>query len=108
MPYTGSRAPDRIFALGPGQPESLAAGLKAQVYAVDPAQPVMDMKPMETVLAENAYARPRFNLLLFASVRGFRAGAGAVRDLWRDLAGGFAADARNRHTDRVGRAVRRR
>src|ERR1035441_10725326 len=26
----------------------------------------MDVKSMETVLAENAYARPRFNLLLFA------------------------------------------
>jgi ABC-type antimicrobial peptide transport system permease subunit len=44
----------------------VAAALKAQVYAVDPGQPLMDVKTMETVLAENAYARPRFNLLLFA------------------------------------------
>ena len=40
------------------------------------------------------------------SVRGFRAGAGAVRDLRRDLAGGGAADARDRHSDRAGRRVR--
>jgi predicted permease len=65
LPYTLLGRADRIFALGPGRPETLAAALKAQVYAVDPGQPLMEVKSMETVLAENAYARPRFNLLLF-------------------------------------------
>ena len=65
LPYTLMGRADRIFALGPGRPEALAAALKAQVYAVDPGQPLMEVKSMETVLAENAYARPRFNLLLF-------------------------------------------
>jgi putative ABC transport system permease protein len=66
MPYTLLGRADRIFAVGSGRPEALAATLKAQVYAVDPAQPLMDVKSMENVLGENAYARPRFNLLLFA------------------------------------------
>ena len=66
LPYTIIGRADRIFALGAGRAESLAAVLKAQVYAIDPSQPLMDVKSMETVLAENAYARPRFNLLLFA------------------------------------------
>lgn len=66
LPYTITGRADRIFALGPGRAEALAAALKAQVYAVDPSQPLMDVKSLETVLAENAYARPRFNLLLFA------------------------------------------
>jgi predicted permease len=66
LPYTIMGRADRIFALGAGRAESLAAVLKAQVYAVDPSQPLMDVKSMETVLGENAYARPRFNLLLFA------------------------------------------
>ncbi len=65
LPYTIMGRADRIFAIGPGRGEALAAVLKAQVYAVDPSQPLMDVKTMETVLAENAYARPRFNLLLF-------------------------------------------
>ncbi len=65
MPYTVMGRADRIFALGAGRPEAMAAALKAQVYAVDPSQPLMEVKTMETVLAENAYARPRFNLLLF-------------------------------------------
>jgi hypothetical protein len=66
MPYTIVSRADRVFALGSGRPELLAAALKSQIYAVDPSQPVMDVKSMETLLAENAYARPRFNLLLFA------------------------------------------
>jgi putative ABC transport system permease protein len=66
LPYTIIGRADRIFALGPGRAEALAATLKAQVYAVDPSQPLMDVKSLQTVLAENAYARPRFNLLLFA------------------------------------------
>jgi predicted permease len=66
MPYTILGRSDRIFALGAGRPEALATALKAQVYAVDAAQPLMDVKPMEAVLGESAYARPRFNLLLFA------------------------------------------
>ena len=60
-----SRA-DRIFALVAGRPEAIDPAIKAQVYAVDPIQPVMEDKSIETVLGENAYARPRFNLLLFA------------------------------------------
>lgn len=66
LPYTIIGRADRIFGLGTGRAEALAAGLKAQVYAVDPSQPVMEVKPLETVLSENAYARPRFNLILFA------------------------------------------
>ena len=65
MPYTVVARADRVFALASGRAESLASVLKAQVYAVDPTQPVMEVKSMESVLAENAYARPRFNLLLF-------------------------------------------
>ena len=66
LPYTIIGRADRIYALGVGRGEALAAALKAQVYAADPGQPLMDVKTMETVLGENAYARPRFNLLLFA------------------------------------------
>ena len=71
VPYTITGFADRIFVLGPEQPGSIERAVKAQVYAVDPVQPVMDMKPMDQVLAENAYARPRFNLLLFGVFAGF-------------------------------------
>ena len=65
LPYTIVGRADRILALGTGRREALDRALKAQVYAVDAGQPVMEDKSLEAVLSENAYARPRFNLLLF-------------------------------------------
>jgi len=66
MPYTVIGRADRIFALSQGRPDAQVSALKAQVYAVDPGQPLMEVKSLETLLAENAYARPRFNLILFS------------------------------------------
>lgn len=65
LPFTVLNRADRIFVLGNGRAEDLDKAVKAQIYAVDPTQPVMDEKSMATLLRENAYARPRFNLLLF-------------------------------------------
>ena len=65
VPFTVLNRADRIFVLGNGPAEGLDKAVKAQIYAVDPAQPVMEDKSMEALLRENAYARPRFNLLLF-------------------------------------------
>ncbi len=66
LPFTILSRADRIFVLSSGaKAESLDKAVKAQIYAADPSQPVMDDKSMEAVLGEYAYARPRFNLLLF-------------------------------------------
>lgn len=70
MPYTVIGRADRIFALSTGRPETLASALKAQVYAVDAGQPVMEVQSMENLLGENVYARPRFNLILLAMFAG--------------------------------------
>jgi putative ABC transport system permease protein len=71
VPYTITAFADRISVLASVHPESLEGALKAQLYAVDPVQPLMDVKSMDRVLAENAYARPRFNLLLFGVFAAF-------------------------------------
>ena len=65
VPFTVLNRADRIFVLGNGRAETLDRAVKAQIYAADPGQAVTDDKSMEAVLRENAYARPRFNLLLF-------------------------------------------
>jgi predicted permease len=65
MPFTVLKRADRVFVLSNGLAETLDKAIKAQIYAVDPAQPVTEDKIMEQVLGENAYARPRFNLVLF-------------------------------------------
>lgn len=66
LPFTVLNRADRIFVLGSGPAEALDKAVKAQIYAVDPAQPVMEDQSMAALLSEYAYARPRFNLLLFA------------------------------------------
>ena len=66
IPYTLLGRADHIAVLCQGRPESLEKALRAQVYAVNPDQPVMDVKTVEKMLAEYVYARPRFNLFLFA------------------------------------------
>jgi putative ABC transport system permease protein len=66
VPYTILGRADRLLILAQGRPEALNAAVKAQVYAVDPVQPLMEEQTMEALLAQYAYSRPRFNLLLFA------------------------------------------
>ncbi len=65
LPFTLLSRADRIFVLGNGPAEALDKAVKAQIYAVDPVQPVTEDQSLETVLRDDAYARPRFNLLLF-------------------------------------------
>lgn len=66
FPYTIAGMADRLYVLSRIRPESLEKAVCAQVYAVDPGQPVMDVKPVQALLDEYIYARPRFNLLLFS------------------------------------------
>jgi putative ABC transport system permease protein len=70
IPFTIVGRADRIVVAGDGPAQSLNKAVKAQIYAADPIQPVMEEQSMEQVLGENAYARPRFNLLLFAIFAG--------------------------------------
>jgi ABC-type antimicrobial peptide transport system permease subunit len=66
VPYTILGRSDRLLVLAQGRPETIDAAVKAQVYAVDPIQPVMEDQTISEVLVRYAYSRPRFNLLLFA------------------------------------------
>ena len=66
LPYSIAARSDRVYVLVSGNPGAIEKALKAQVYAVDPGQPVTEAQSLEALLRDNAYARPRFNLLLFA------------------------------------------
>jgi ABC-type antimicrobial peptide transport system permease subunit len=70
LPFTLLNRADRIYVRTRGRAEALDKAVKSEIYATDPTQPVMDDKSLEAVLAENAYARPRFNLLLFTVFAG--------------------------------------
>jgi putative ABC transport system permease protein len=64
IPYTFTGRADRLVVWTQSPPLSLASAVRAQVYAVDREQPVMDVKTLEDMLNEFVYAEPRFNLLL--------------------------------------------
>lgn len=70
IPYTVTGRSDRLYVLTAGEPAALNRAIKAQVYAVDPVQPVTEDKPLEAALGEFVYSRPRFNLLLFGVFAG--------------------------------------
>src|SRR4029453_15331405 len=52
------------------EPGASRQALRAQIYAVDKDQPVMDVKTLETLLGEWVLAGPRFNLALFSVFAG--------------------------------------
>jgi len=71
LPFTIVGMSDRVLVMAAaGSPAALQQAVKAQIYALDPVQPVMEVETMETLLAQNAYSRPRFNLVLFSTFAG--------------------------------------
>jgi putative ABC transport system permease protein len=51
-------------------PSSLTRSVSAQVYAIDASQPVADVKTLDTLLKEDEYSTPRFNLILLSVFAG--------------------------------------
>lgn len=70
FPYTILGLADHLVVATAVPPSNLANALRAQVYQVDKDQPVTDVKTIEMLLNDFIYARPRFNLLLFALFAG--------------------------------------
>jgi len=48
------------------EPTSLTRAVMAQVYAIDGSQPVTNVKTLDTVLKEDEFSTPRFNLILLS------------------------------------------
>jgi len=67
LPYTQSPAfgPRDLVLRTQMEPDSLAATVRREVWAIDKDQPVADIKTMEQLLSASI-ERPRFNTLLFA------------------------------------------
>jgi ABC-type antimicrobial peptide transport system permease subunit len=74
VPYTVINRADRLLVLAGSLPAKMRNAVKAEIYAVDPGQPVVDDRALEEELRQSAYAQPRFNLLLF----GIFAGLGLI------------------------------
>ena len=51
-------------------PQQLERTVRAEVYALDPQQPVTDVRTLDAVIDEAVFARPRFSLLLLGVFAG--------------------------------------
>jgi predicted permease len=65
IPYTLAGMADRLYVATQTPSQGLERAVREQVYSVDRTQPVTDVKTLDSLIGENVYSRPRFNLLLF-------------------------------------------
>ena len=70
VPYTLNA--DRLYLLLETSlpPQQLERAARGQVYAIDKEQPVTEVRPLDLLIDEMAFALPRFNLVLFATFAG--------------------------------------
>jgi predicted permease len=66
LPFTLVGRSERLFVRTAGDPAALTRTVVNQVYEIDRNQPVTDVRTVDTILQEGAFAGPRFNLALFA------------------------------------------
>jgi putative ABC transport system permease protein len=65
IPYTITGTANYLAALTNTDPTSLAKAVTEQVYALDPNQPVTDVRTISSLLNDWEYAGPRFSVVLF-------------------------------------------
>jgi predicted permease len=71
LPYSLAGLSNGLLVRTAHEPTALARSVAAQVYAIDPSQPVASIKTLDGLIQEDAYSTPRFNLILlsvFASI----------------------------------------
>jgi putative ABC transport system permease protein len=71
VPFGVNGAFTFLIVEGRVPPRSLERSVRAEVYALDPQQPVTEVRPLDAVIDDEVFARPRFSLLLlgvFAAV----------------------------------------
>jgi predicted permease len=65
LPFTVLGVADHLVTLTEPTPSAVARAVIGQVYAIDKDQPVTSVQTIDTILREDVYAGPRFNLALF-------------------------------------------
>ena len=66
LPYTVTGYADYLVVLANTDPAALAKTLVGRVYAIDPDQPVTDVRTMSSLLNDWEYSGPRFSVVLLA------------------------------------------
>ena len=66
VPFTAAGVANWVVIRANVEPGTLTRAVSNQVYAIDKNQPVANVMTLETLLKEEEYARPRFNLALLS------------------------------------------
>ena len=66
VPFTAGGVANWIVIRASVEPSTLTRSVSAQVYAIDRNQPVSSVRTLDSLLKEEEYARPRFNLALLS------------------------------------------
>jgi hypothetical protein len=66
VPYTATGVASILVVRTAGDPAALTRSIVSQVYALDSAQPVMAVQPLDSLLRDTEYATPRFNFVLLS------------------------------------------
>jgi predicted permease len=66
VPFTSAGFANLLVVRTHGDPALVTRAVTAEVYAVDKGQPVTDVRTLEAFLGEEAFATPRFNLVLLS------------------------------------------
>jgi putative ABC transport system permease protein len=70
LPFTITGLADRLVVLTRTDTVAISNAVRRQIYAVDPEQPVTDVRTIEAIFDEFVFAEPRFNLVLFSVFAG--------------------------------------
>jgi putative ABC transport system permease protein len=68
VPFTPAAAANLVVVRAHGDPARNSRTVIGQVYAIDPNQPVTQVKTLDVLLGEIEYATPRFNLTLLSAL----------------------------------------
>jgi putative ABC transport system permease protein len=66
LPFTATGAANLLVVRTHGDPAGVTRAVIGQVYAVDSGQPVTDVMTLDAILRDEAFATPRFNLILLS------------------------------------------
>ncbi len=66
VPYSAAGVAEIVVIRTPSDAASLTRAVVAQVHAIDPNQPVHEVKTLDVLLKEYEYATPQFNLTLLS------------------------------------------
>jgi len=66
LPYTVAGMSSQLVVRTHADPAGLTRAIVGQVYAIDPSQPVTQVRTLDAILRDDEFATPRFNVILLS------------------------------------------